>query len=544
MKVFSQGATIPVNTDGYHYIDRFNIKYSKLLPVAHTGNKPYTRQFAGNYAEELYHSNLFLNKVEQFQLDYLMTDNSEWVDSVDLMSERPFLKALYTRPDAFYSYYSDNDVFGIKVNPVAHLQLGAESNGAGLKFINTRGIELRMSLKNTVGFYTYLTDNQMRNANYVGSFIDQREAVPGEGFYKDLSNNGVDFFTARGYMDFTVLDHLYFKFGYDKHFIGNGYRSLFLSDFSNNMMFLQFKLDVWRISYQSIFAELIQQYDRGADRLLPKKYAAFHHLNISFTHWLDIGLFEGVIMSRDDHFELHYLNPLIFYRSIESDLGSPDNSVIGLDWKVNIFSTAQFYGQVVIDEFNFAEITQNDGWWGNKFGWQLGLKYIDFATIPNLDFQFEYNGVRPYTYTHKSVSNYTHYNQPLAHPLGANFHEFISIFRYQPIPRLQTSLKYFYVTQGTDSSGSNWGSNVFTPFGTGGGGLTVEREYGNVIGQGVGRKIHMINFRASYMIFHNFYADFELVYRNQNSQLDERDLNTFFFTTGIRWNIPQRNFDF
>jgi hypothetical protein len=211
---FGQGGTIPVNTDAYHYIDRFNIKYSKLLPVAHTGDKPFTRQFAGQYAEDLYSENLFMNPVEQFQLNYLMVDNSEWIESKDMMSKRPFLKALYTRPDAFYSYYSENDVFGIKVNPVAHLQLGAETNGTGLKFINTRGVELRMNLKKTVGFYTYLTDNQMRNANYVGNFIDNQDAVPGEGFYKDLSNNGVDFFTARGYMDFTVLDHLYFKFGY------------------------------------------------------------------------------------------------------------------------------------------------------------------------------------------------------------------------------------------------------------------------------------------------------------------------------------------
>ena len=55
-------------------------------------------------------------------------------------------------------------------------------------------------------------------------------------------------------------------------------------------------------------------------------------------------------------------------------------------------------------------------------GIQLGAKYIDAFGIKNLDLQLEYNRVRPFTYSHRdSVANYTHYNQPLAHPLGANF---------------------------------------------------------------------------------------------------------------------------
>lgn len=540
----SQGSTVPLGTETYHYMDRLDIKYSKIQPLSFMADKPLWRPKVGEYAENLALSNLSFNKVEQYQIEYLMKDNNEWLDSLDMMSKKPFIKVLYTRPDAFYSYQSKNEVFTFKINPVLHLNVGAETNGAGLKFINTRGVELRFNLKKTVGFYTYFTDNQMRNANYVGQFIQEEEAVPGEGFYKNLSNNGADFFTARGYVDFTVLDHLYFKFGYDKNFIGNGYRSMFLSDFSNSMLFLQFNIKVWRMNYQSIFAEMTQQYTRGADQLLPKKYAAFHHLNFSFTHWLDIGFFEGVIFNRDGQFELHYLNPIIFYRSIESDLGSADNSVLGMDFKANMFGTTQLYGQFLLDEFNYQEIRQNDGWWGNKFGWQLGFKYIDIFGLKNVDVQLEYNGARPYTYTHRTTANYTSYNQALAHPAGANFQEFIFIGRWQPIPKLRTSIKYFFISQGADSSGSNWGGDIFFPNVDASGGLTVEQEYGNKIGQGVKQRTHMINFRATYTVFHNFYLDLEIVYRNLNSELNGRDLNTFFFTTGLRWNLPFRNFDF
>ena len=84
---------------------------------------------------------------------------------------------------------------------------------------------------------------------------------------------------------------------------------------------------------------------------------------------------------------MHYLNPLIFYRSIEQNLGSPDNALIGFDYKANVANTAQFYGQFVMDEFNFAQIKQFNGWWGNKYALQQGFKYINVGGVQNLDLQ-------------------------------------------------------------------------------------------------------------------------------------------------------------
>jgi hypothetical protein len=75
--------------------------------------------------------------------------------------------------------------------------------------------------------------------------------------------------------------------------------------------------------------------------------------------------------------------------------------------------------------------------------------------------------VRPYTYTHNidngvaSLANYSHYNQPLAHPFGANFREFIFVAKYQPIPRLNLTFKYLYTAIGYDTSGVNWGAKYF-----------------------------------------------------------------------------------
>ena len=38
---------------------------------------------------------------------------------------------------------------------------------------------------------------------------------------------------------------------------------------------------------------------------------------------------------------------------------------------------------------NLSEVKAGNGWWGNKYGLQLGAKYIDAFSIKNLDLQLE-----------------------------------------------------------------------------------------------------------------------------------------------------------
>ncbi len=108
----------------------------------------------------------------------------------------------------------------------------------------------------------------------------------------------------------------------------------------------------------------------------------------------------------------------MFLRPAEQQNGSADNAFVGLDFKANIAHRFQVYGQLMFDEFVLSEIKKGDGWWANKWALQLGAKYIDAFGVKNLDLQLETNLVRPFTYSHfDTVANYTHYNQPLAHPL-------------------------------------------------------------------------------------------------------------------------------
>lgn len=485
-----------------------------------------------------------LSRTDQYNLRSIYMNNTEWLTDEEralYASKKPIWKKLYTSPANFFETHVKD--FDLVVNPVVQYVVSKEIDNDQRLFLNTRGITLRGRIANKIGFSAYVTDNQERDPLYVQQWTRDRLAVPGQGFYKEFkAAGGVDYFDARGTITFNVTKYIDVAFGYDKNFIGNGYRSLYLSDFGNSNLFLRLNTRIWKFNYQNLFMELANADNIGSqDKLIGKKYAAMHHLDLNVTRWLNIGLFEGVVFGRTNHFEFGYLNPVIFYRSIELQNGSFDNSVAGLDFKANVAKRFQVYGQLLLDEFKLSEIKAGDGWWGNKYGIQLGAKYIDAFGVDNLDLQVEMNRVRPFTYSHTdSVANYTHYNQPLAHPLMANFQELIGIARYQPAPKWMLQAKAIYYKQGRDSTAtSNFGSNIFLP------NATRQGDYGYSIGAGWKANVLYSSLLVSYEIKENLFIELFGVYRKQDTKTPPiTALSSKVISLGVRWNMHRREFDF
>jgi hypothetical protein len=556
---FSQGTFVPMGGDAVTYLERLDIKYSKVVPVEHTGDKPFYRGKATKVAETLLLSNLRFNKTLQYQLQWLVDDNAEWTDSLISRTRKPLWK-FYREPASFLHVSSKKrGLFDIRLNPVIDVRVGAESYNKRFVFNRVFGVEVRGNIKRVFSFYFNVLGSSAHTPHYVAnkftsSPYNQYVYLPGQAYWKDYSSklfkfkDGVDYFDARGYVNVHLLKHINISLGRDKFFIGNGYRSLFLSDFSAPYLFLRTNIDIWRFNYTSLIAELTNQYIRGSDQLLPKKYMAVHHLSIQATHWLNLGLFESVIMRRSGHFELQYLNPIIFYRAVEHALGSPDNVMIGGDFKINAINHLQFYGQFLFDEFNVKHFFKRDGWWANKWGMQLGIKYIDIA--PNLDAQLEFNMVRPFTYTHPEGINFTNYNQPLAHPLGANFYEAVLNLRYQPLPQLTFNAKYIIARVGDDTLtlgvSSNMGGDVLMS--TGLGGNLVSHDLGNKVGQGAKGTINYFQLLTTYQPWHNVYIDLEVLFRNKSTVKSSNNPivseSTILFCVGARMNIPYRQYAF
>jgi len=542
--VFAQNTYLLQGSKENILIERLEVLGQKDSILNFSKTKPLNRLqlIRGAMTFKQNHPGIILSKTDEYNLQSLYLNNIEYLPEeqrIAIKSKKP-IGRFYTTPANLYEVHVKD--FDLVINPIIQFQYMKESDNDESLFLNSRGVGIRGRIANKIGFAASIIDNQERDPIYVQAWEDKYQAVPGAGYYKDFKGTGFDYFDARGYFTFNVTKYIDVAFGYDRNFIGNGYRSLFLSDFSNNTLFLKLNTRIWKFNYQNLFMELQQTEPRGPDRLLRKKYAVFHHLDVNVTKKLNIGLFEGVMFGRSNHFEFGYLNPVIFYRSIEQQNGSFDNSVAGIDFKLNTLRQVQFYGQFLLDEFNLSQIKKNNGWWANKWGLQLGAKYINAFGIKNLDLQLEHNRVRPFTYSHRdSIANYTHYNQPLAHPLGANFSEVIGILRYQPAPKWTILAKAMYWKQGLDTGSRSFGSNIFLP------NVPPYRQgdYGYDIVSGIESKTTFTSLLLSYELKENLFIEGSLTHRKfdvaANTSLSS---STTIISFGIRWNMYRRLFEF
>jgi hypothetical protein len=547
--LLAQSTYLPQGSKHQPFLNRLEILLQRNDDLNLSTLKPLSRKIAVGAAEQADSlqkagGNL-LSRVDEYNLRSLLMNNSEWVtstDTSDFYSKKSWWNVFY-KTKANFLEVNAKDFFFV-VNPVLQQQLSTESDYSGDRlFVNTKGVTVRGLIAKKVGFSAYITDNQERAPQFVQDRIMQFDAVPGNGFYKDFKKTAKDYLDARGSINFTAAKYLDFQFGYDKNFIGNGYRSLFLSDYSNSYLFLKINTRIWKFNYMNLFTELTPQTVSisTGNKLLDKKYAAMHHLSMDVTPWLNIGIFESVIFDRRNHFDFTYLNPVIFLRLAEQQNGSADNAFVGLDFKANVAKRFQFYGQWLLDEFVLKEVRSGKGWWANKFGVQVGGKYINAFSLKNFDLQGEINIVRPFTYSHfDSLANYTHYNQPMAHPLGANFVEAIGIVRYQPHPKWTTSARLIVWKQGTDSAGSNVGSNIFMPNSS-----RPSGDYGYNLPSGPRATGVNAQLLVSYEVKQNLFLEASALIRNFKSGVEAiADRNSSVLTAGIRMNMFRREYDY
>lgn len=524
-------------------LDRLETRSGKLSDHLFLTNKPTSRKNAVLFLENMQQSEDYssLSSIDYYNIEHMISVNGEWAASGDgaIDSKKPWFNTFYKKqPDLFRV---NNDELFLSLNPVLSLWGLSEQNNPNSPLISSsRGVEVRARILNKIGLYTYFTDNQEKLPSYVGAWADSFYAVPGADYTKKLGTDYYDYLLAKGYIDFAIIkDHINVTFGYGKNVIGDGERSLFLSDFSANATFLRLNTRVWKLNYQNLYMELKSQFGPGPDRRLTRKYATVHHLSANVFDWLNVGLFEAVVFNRSDRFEFGYMNPIILYRQVERSMGSPDNVLLGINFKAITLKHIQLYGQFLLDEFTFKELTSGSGYWANKFGIQLGGKYFDAFTVKNLDIQGEVNLVRPYTYSHYDTSaNYTHYNQPLAHPLGAGFFELIGTIKYQPVKNLYLDLKGMYYKQGIDSGGNNYGNNIFKDY------KTRPEQYGVTLINGVPAQCALVNFNASYELRENLFIDAGVTYRKKVYESVYPSENTTYFMGGLRLNLVRRDYNY
>ncbi len=454
----------------------------------------------------------------------------------------------------------EGEGYWFTMDPIIDFQVGKDTpSNVSYTYVNTRGLRIQGGLGDNLNFTTTIFESQGRFAEYYNTYAESLRAsggnvalIPGIGISKRFKDDAFDFPLAEANISFAPSKFINLNLGYGRNFIGDGYRSLLLSDGASPYPFVKINTSFWKIKYTNVYTWLKDiRPEATVDRTYATKFMAAHYLSWNVTKRFNVGFFESVVWSNqnDRGFDMSFVNPIIFYRTVEFGSSSRSgNALLGLTSKYKWNNQVNFYGQFLLDEFALSDMREGNKSWRNKYGYQLGAKYYHAFGIQDLLLQVEYNNVRPYVYSHSEpLTNYGHNNQSLGHNWGGNFREFIAIARYHK-GRYYADAKLTYGKRGLDfdtlENSFNYGGNIYKDY-------DEDRPFdvGVEVGQGNTTKIFIADLQAGYLVNPktNLKLFGSLIYRNFDPMQETESTfhqSTTWFSVGLRADVFNFYFDY
>jgi hypothetical protein len=459
------------------------------------------------------------------QLDSLLTIGTERTRST-WVGRKLFNEHLVEINKEDYTFYLDF---------LPDFQVGRDTEHGINTWLNTRGYQLGGTVGTKFSFYSSGFENQSRFNNYLTNYINEKGVIPGMANDKfGVEKINKDWAYATAVINYRANKFFNFTLGQDKNFIGDGYRSMLLSDVASPYPFFKVTATVGNVKYMAMWSQFQDplspklSYDNG----FRKKWGAFHYLDWNVNNRLSLGFFDAIIWQGADEtgrrgFDVSYLNPIIFLRTVEGINGSPDNALLGLTAKYKLLSNLSVYGQFAADEFTAKQVFAGDGYWANKFAYQLGVKGFDAFKVPGLNYLAEFNTARPFTYSQRtSVLNYGQYAEALAHPMGANFREFLTIWNYQ-LQKWSFAAQANFANYGLNN-GENVGKDINESY------ETRTSQNGYKTGNGLKTDFMYLDGKVSYVINPKYNLRLEAggIFRQEKNNLSND--KTIMFTFGLR----------
>lgn len=321
----------------------------------------------------------------------------------------------------------DSTASYLRLNPILNITLTQDSVRL---YQNTRGVYANGKLGKYLTFNTWFTENQALLPTYLQAYAKATEIIPGQGRYKAYKKTGVDYTNASGYITY-MRRHLAIQVGSGKQFVGDGYRSLFMSDIGLNYPFARVSVNYKHFFYQTQYALLTNidlnrytTYSGLTEPYFNKTALTTHILGASFfNNKLQLTLFdvkqtEASFNTTAGKFNVLLVNPII-------TLTSATTNNIGLCVKYRFVKKAYLYAQWILHSFNE--------------GVQLGVKSFDSFTIKGLTLQGEY------TSNQAKQSSVLQYNQPINHPWNYNYEEIYTTVNYVSKYGIGASATYNYL---------------------------------------------------------------------------------------------------
>jgi hypothetical protein len=433
--------------------------------------------------------------------------------------------------------------YTITLDAYQDLSTGYETTLNQNLWINKRGLFINAKFGKKIKIHSFLQEGPINPEPFISDYIIANNVIPGEGEAIPVIGSAItwDRYTSFGGIEYKASKFVDVTLAHGKNFLGDGYRSLILSDAGANYLFGRMDFHFGKkINYTTIVSEFM---DYKQDFTRRKKYGSYHYLDIALSKTLHVSFYEAIIWAGDSTarstLELNYLNPFVVMRPLEFGLGSPDKFLLGTAFKYTPTINMTFYGQLLITEFKYKELLAGNNWWGNKYAIQAGAKFHNFEFAKNLFFQLEYNHIRPFTYSHRSsLTSFSNAGQPLAHPSGSNLKEGVLIANYRH-NRWSLNLKSIYKFSGLENSDStSIGTDVARSYDL------RENEYGNVIGQGVPHQQFHNTLAVSYLLNPSNLTFIEAGVVNRHQIIDGMGLQQNYIFIGLKAGITNNYYDF
>ena len=462
---------------------------------------------------------LQINESEKISLRYRMIQDSS-LPHTDVSTH------LFSPEDSLFTRFSElkyeTGNFYFRLYPNFNLSAGLQE---GNQFISS----------NSVGFYSDISYQMGEHAlslhtggsvfagiqpYYMRLLMQQKRIVPGLYSQKLINRTWNTAWEPEVSLQYHSPWLLTLETGIGKQHIGDGLRSLILSEYAPAYPYAGLRTRFAKINYQFRWMILENHSYQPWIDTNAGKYAMMHYLSWNIGKRFCLGLFESIVWSDTESrmaFEAQYLNPIIFFRPVEFSVGSSDNALMGINVHYNISNKVLLYGQFLLDDVQVGQMIndikyrlgilaegEQHGWFANKYGGQLGIQYFDALGIKNLLLQTEINAVRPNTYAHNNANqSYSSYYHALAHPLEANFIESISRISYT-YKRWNFTIHAMYAHKGLSDINENMGENIFYPVSDAPGQAWIPvSTYGNVILQGKRQRILHFNIDISWAPLNN-----------------------------------------
>lgn len=333
---------------------------------------------------------------------------------------------------------------------------------------NSRGLIFRGKLSENFYFMSAAVENQVYYPYYMRQYITDKRVISGLGRYKNFKENGTDYAFAFGQIYWMPLKSLTVEAGHGKQFIGDGYRSVILSDFSSFYPFLKFTHTFGRFQWIHMYTAF-QGVKREDSRLLvyQRSHGSFTTLAYSFSEKIKISATESVIWQTygegfNNRFPAAFFIPVPFVKPLYYGMSNPNNISLGFTASWRPLYSVMLYGQFLLDDFSKQHATDSMGIY-NRNGYQAGIRIIEPFKTKNLFFLCEFNNVKPFTYSSSlSRQSFSGMNEPLAHPLGAGFREWTlnGHYRFRSVFVTASFIRAF---TSKDTPSYNFGTNISKP---------------------------------------------------------------------------------